>query len=222
MVDSLHRGHYDLIYKDDPVQVFLQTQVAQYVPSYSNDPFRGDMDSLNFSAFLFPGSNVISSHSEPSTTYTPQSSNFNDPYAAAPPITMPMAEPTHSAYVPTVPFSDLDIKQPIRNRALTYRTYSDPVIQQQRNSHHFSSSPHSPQPSPPLDNQSGGSHATATGKEPLVRYNEYCYNYKLERHESLPLDPGTFGSSTQNLNHFTNSEFQPQIWNAKHEYNKID
>ncbi|KIV88973.1 hypothetical protein, variant [Exophiala mesophila] len=215
-------GHYDLIYKDDPVQVFLQTHVPQYVPSYSNDPFRGDMDSLNYSAFLFPGSNVISSHSEASTAYTAPASNFSDHYAVAPPISMPMAESAHSSYVSPVSFSDVDSQQPARNRTLTYRAYSDPVIQQPRNSHHFNSSPHSPQPSPTSDNHSGGPQATATGKEPLVRYNEYCYNYKLERHESIPLDPGTFGSSTQNLNHFTNSEFQPQIWNAKHEYNKID
>lgn len=186
------------------------------------------MDALNLSAFLFPGSNVVSPHVENPTSYTAPSSNFAPQYAVAPPVALSMAESGQPTYFPTtMPFNDVGLHQPTRSRSLPYRSHSDPFIQLSQHQpqpypHHFSSSPQSPQPPSPLEHHANSTNIMKMTGEPQVRYHEYCYNYKLERHESLPLDPGAFGSSTQNLNHFTNSDFQPQMWNAKDDYSKTD
>jgi hypothetical protein len=59
-------------------------------------------------------------------------------------------------------------------------------------------------------------------QEYQIRYHGACYEYKLQGQQSLPLDPGSFGSSAQNAAHFAHAEFQPSIWNAKEEYGKRD
>jgi len=101
----------------------------------------------------------------------------------------------------------------------------------------ISPSPQSPLPPTPRST-SLSSASTSKPNEPQIRYNENVFNYSLQRHESIPLDPSTFGrcvdlpsfsaitltsslsSSALSPAHFRNSDFQPQMWNPEEGYGK--
>lgn len=203
------------------MQVFLQSHNPPYVSSYSTEEFRGDEESLNMTSYLFPGSNDLAFHGLPTTTYPSNymtlSINHKQPsHIPFPPTTMAQPSYFSPALQPTC-----HRQQPTRSQSLPAYYYSAPVTQPQAQ---FPSSPQSPQsPSPVTPNANFAAPSKISkGKEPQIRMNENCFKYEVRRHETIPLDPGSFGTSALSQAHFTNSDFQPQMWNAEQEYGRHD
>ncbi|KIX04933.1 uncharacterized protein Z518_05804 [Rhinocladiella mackenziei CBS 650.93] len=226
-------GHYDIIYKDDkPIQVFFQSSAPQYVAPLGNEIFKGDMEALNLQSYMFPNANVMSSHSLVGPSLGSSSNTFQSHLQRPPPMSFTDTNATEQSYFPpvsshtaTLPQQQQQAPPPppppppppagVRSHSLPYRTYSSPMIQTHPQMSPSSQSPSSPSP---ITTKSGlPNHKTNEAK---IRYNENCFNFNIHRHESLPLDPGSFGSSALSQAHFANSDFQPQMWNAEEEYGK--
>ena len=213
-------GHYDLIYKDDqPIQVLLQTHNPQYV-SYAPDQFRGDEDSLTLSSRMFPGSNDIPFHAIPSTQYPSSGPNYGSNHNRSAQTAFQSPSMAQPPYFSSAVQPGARRQLPIRSQSLPYSYYSSQPITQL--SQHFPPSPQSPQPPSPVTPSTNFPISTSTpnAKEPQIRLNKSCLDYHLGRHETIPLDPGSFGTSALSQAHFTNAEFQPQMWKADEEYGK--
>lgn len=215
-------GHYDLIYKDSkPVQVFLQTHNPDYVASYAEE-FRGDDDSLNMTSYMFPGSNNSTPfHGMQATTYPSNNMTLSLNHKQSTHVPFPPTTSTQPSYFsPALPPTS-HRQQPISSHSLSYPYYSPPMPQPQSQ---FPASPQSPQSTSPVTPNASFPTPTNTSKskEPQIRMNENCFKYEVRRHETIPLDPGSFGTSALSQAHFTNSDFQPQMWNAQQEYGRHD
>ncbi|KAI1630068.1 ubiquitin thioesterase OTUB1, variant 1 [Exophiala viscosa] len=221
-------GHYDIIYKDDgPIQVLLQTETPQYVMPFHNDVFRGDEDALNMHSFMFPNANIVPSQTLPGSAPSPMHSYpqaFQNPQPA---IFDAQATTMQNSYFPPVAhMTSQQLPQPQHQTPpLPVRSLSMPHL-----SHSCSLAPSLPATSPSTLSPStptvltpvSGGHNMHKPHEYQIRYNTNCYQYNAQRQQSLPLDPGSFGSSASSPAHFANADFQPELWNAEEEYGKRD
>ncbi|KAK5194539.1 hypothetical protein LTR99_003041 [Exophiala xenobiotica] len=219
-------GHYDIIYKDNkPIQVLLQAEPPQYVLPFRDDGFRSNMESAEMHSFMFPTANMVASqplsNTSPATSINPYPMSFPQPQPMVPEDTTLLAQ---APYFPPARVSGSQRQRsyqppahPIRSLSLPDRSCSSSMVP----SHSETSLSSLPCPSPsPLTPYPMGS--VSEPHEYQIRYHGACYQYKLQGQQSLPLDPGSFGSSAQNAAHFAHAEFQPSIWNAKEEYGKRD
>jgi hypothetical protein len=193
----------------------------RYVSSYATEEFRGDVDSLNLSSYMFPGSSDLSLHGIPPTPFPSSGTTFGSNHKQSPQKAFPTTNALQPSYFPPALPPTARRQPPIRSHSLPYSYYPTPMAQPQPQ---FPPSPQSPQSPSPVTPSTNFPIPIATSKvkEPQIRLNENCYNYKLQRHETLPLDPGSFGTSALSQAHFTNSDFQPQMWNAEEEYGRHD
>ncbi|OCT52005.1 ubiquitin thioesterase OTUB1, variant 1 [Cladophialophora carrionii] len=227
-------GHYDIIYKDDhrpvhhpqPLQVYLQTDVPQYIPAPEEGVFRsGNTDVLGELSFLFP--NAAQTGSATSMSY-PNNHAFSSGYQPQPPLVYSQRTTPQNSYFPELPQTvfHATIPQhpppPVRTRSLPQQGYSSTTTHL---TPQISPSPQSPQPPSPVTPTSVTTNRSIIlpkSAEPQIRYNENCFQYSIEKNKSIPLDPATFGSAALSPAHFSNSNFQPVIWSPEEEYSKRD
>lgn len=190
-LNRAHRGHYDIIYKDNmPWRVFL-TDTPVYVSPYSDEIFNGDRTALQAQAALFPsaaqalaGSLLRSS----SSTAAPQVGN--SPGMVIPESTGAQV-PSYFPQVQSNLFGQhaLPPALPIRSHSYPQQTFPPVMLQP---SAHIPPSPQSPQSqSPPITPSSGISNPSIVPQpqQPRIRYSQHCWN---KEYEGLPLDPAAF------------------------------
>ncbi|KAJ9606596.1 hypothetical protein H2200_008604 [Cladophialophora chaetospira] len=196
-------GHYDIIYKGDqnvqhdprPVQVYLQTDAPQYIPTSGAEVFRsGDPEILDELSFMFP--NATQTLSGTSISF-PNNSAFSSGVQNQPPVMYSQANTQQSSYFPEMPSNVFraNIPQhpprPVRTRSLPQQTYSSSHLTPQ-----MSSSPQSPQPQSPATPNSATTNKAMTlpkANEPQIRYNEKCFDYSIQKNKSIPFDHAGFG-----------------------------
>lgn len=188
--------------------------------SYATEEFRGDEDSLNLSSYMFPGSNDVSLHGIPPAQFPSSGPNFNSNHNHSPQTAFQSSSMAHPSYFSPALQPGPRRQIPIRSQSLPYAYYPPPSIAQHPPP--FPPSPQSPQSPSPVTPSTNFPISTSTPnvKQPQIRLNKSCIDYHLGRHETIPLDPGSFGTSALSQAHFTNSDFQPQMWNADEEYGK--
>ncbi|KAJ9636634.1 hypothetical protein H2204_005234 [Knufia peltigerae] len=217
-------GHYDIIYKDDkPIEVLMQSHTPQYVPAYGENFIRGGMDGVNLRSFVFPGANIMPSQNMVNVSPTSPMNPYPSPYQQAPP--MVFEDPAllaQTSYFPTATMSSGQQQQnqsppalAIRTQPALQRSYSSSAALPTNSQAPVWNRSVSPSPSTPASAESSNSKP----QDFRIRYTANCYRPDIQ-HQSLPLDAGTFGNSTQSTAHFTNIHFQPSIWNAAEQYGK--
>ncbi|EXJ58973.1 hypothetical protein A1O7_06404 [Cladophialophora yegresii CBS 114405] len=198
-------GHYDIIYKDDrlpvhnpqPLQVYVQTDVPQYIQAPQEGVFRsGNPDVLGELSFLFPS--AVQTVPATSMSYA-NNQAFSSGYQPQPPLVYAQRTTPQTSYFPELPPTvfHATIPQhpppPVRTQSLPTQGYSSAtthLIPQ------ISPSPQSPQPPSPVTPTSVTTNKSIIlpkSAEPQIRYNENCFQYSIEKNKSIPLDPATFG-----------------------------
>jgi hypothetical protein len=164
-------------------------------PAPRDEVFRsGDPEILDELSFMFPNASQTlpaSSMSFSTNTYltehlahqpmmyaqrqTSQGNNYPE-----------MAQAVFHANVPQRP------PHPIRTRSLPCQIYSSSMTHL---TPQISPSSQSPQPQSPVTPHFATAKSTTLPKpnEPQIRYNEKCFNYRIEKNKSIPLDPTSFG-----------------------------
>ncbi|EHY56077.1 hypothetical protein HRR80_005770 [Exophiala dermatitidis] len=193
-------GHYDIIYKDDnkPLQVFVQTDAPQYVAPLGNELFKGDAEAVDLYMTMFPN---MSSQIQADPQVDPQVGSASGAFGLQyqrPDLqlfTNPIA--TQQSYFPPVsqgvPLGQASLSTTGRSHSMS-QAHQPPMTPSQPQLSPTAISPQSPSSNTPSSSTTGGATLPHRSSEPQIRYNEMCHIYNSERHESLPLDPGSFGS----------------------------
>ncbi|EXJ86194.1 hypothetical protein A1O1_06564 [Capronia coronata CBS 617.96] len=213
-------GHYDIIYKDDnPIQVFLQAEAPQYIAPLSNELFRGDADAMELYFTMFPN---MPTQSQGGPQVEPSTNSSQLQYRHPQPSSFTNSSLGQQSYFPPVSQSvpQQQPTLPVRTHSLPYPVHQSPMTPSHSQVSRSSISPQSPPPNTPGAGPCGPGTTPRRSTEPQIRYNEMCHIYNNQRHESLPLDPVSFGSSTQSPANYLNPDFQPLMWKAEEQYHK--
>ena len=205
MTDLCYRGHYDIIYKDDPtsqhneppLRVMLATDMPQYVstPAPRNGEFRStNPEVLNEISYMFPDATQTFSDTSMGLS---NNQTFPPVYHHEQPVMYTQGEIQQSSYFPEVPHGVYHAAvpqhrpHPLRTRSLPYPDYPSSINHLQTRE---SPSPLSPQPYSPATPKSVKTpKSRPKSNEPQIRYNENCFNYTILKNKSIPLDPAAYG-----------------------------
>ena len=198
-------GHYDIVYKHGkPITVMLSTNSqSQYIGS---EVQQNDINS-GFYSHLFPESAYMD---QSSSSYQNPASFSSGPYQ-------------NHGYRSMHDYTSQQYTKPpsYDSQSSSYATSQYPNMSQE----YFPSIPHPmPATSPHIPASSIPSspvaHNATTGIEPQIRFNDNMYRPDYGRQRSLPLDPRNLNTFAQNQASFCSTDFQPEMWDAKNEYNK--
>lgn len=199
-------GHYDIIYKHSkPMTVMLQSSqsghVANELPQH-DDP--------GMYTYLFPNS---ATWSAPQAYFQPGSGaysagNYQQQYYTA------------GTGYPAQPFNAVsyDSQSPMYANA-SYMTSPQEYFTHQQ-AYAVAGAMQPPKMPPSSLDSSPKSQASAPAPEPQIRFNNNMYRPGYGRQHSLPLDRRKLSNFAQNPNSFCSTDFQPEMWDARSEYNK--
>lgn len=196
------RGHYDIIYQhDEATKVFLQTDTPQYLAPYQHGFVKGlDAERVGLHSFIFPAANIRLAEPMPDSS---ASSSIAFSHDFQPPHPQPMLFGETSiaqSYFPTIAQAFSQAHQqhqppapaPNPSLSLPVRSYSSTMMGPNSQLSPSTQSPSSPSPHPPSPGVASPLNIP-NPNQPLIRYNPACHNYQRQGHQSLPLDPGSFG-----------------------------
>jgi len=164
-------GHYDMIYKDSqPLQVYHQREhiTPQGIMTSNQPSDNADLqylfpDALSYQTPLMTGSSY--------TTSGTSNQQHQQSYVA-----------NNFGHGISATYTNNQASHAVTSQRTTASTYP-----------HKLQLPTSRSTMSPSPMSQKALHQSSKKKEPQIRLNENCYNYKLGRHESIPLSPESFG-----------------------------